>query len=240
MKKSSTILFVALAFIGGGILAFTIAGKGQINNIIKTGREFNLPVIVASSENLVTREYSLSGFTGIETSLTCSMDVRQGDTYSITLQLPENVADKVEVQEDRGILTIKPSADFWLRNNIIHAAITMPELTGLDLSGAAEVDFTGFSGKDLKIETSGAAKIRGGNGTYDTVVLNSSGAATVDFETLATVNARIDLSGAGRVVLNMAGGDLTGSLSGAGQVLYSGEVTRQNVETSGVGQVKQR
>lgn len=62
MKKSTTVLLVTLAFIGGGIIAFSIAGKVELNKIIKKGEDFNLPTIITSSENMIKRSYPLSGF----------------------------------------------------------------------------------------------------------------------------------------------------------------------------------
>jgi len=112
------------------------------------------------------------------------------------------------VEVENGILKMNPDSGVWIRNNLIRAVIRMPELSQLELSGAAEADFSGFSGNRLRIETSGAAKLRGSGGAYDQLDLRSSGAAVADFTDLATVNARINLSGAGRQGIDASEGRL--------------------------------
>ncbi len=67
-----------------------------------------------------------------------------------------------------------------------------------------------------------------------------SGAGNIDLGGVPVTNADIRVSGAGNIDLNMAGGKLTGSMSGAGSLDYVGTVSEQNVSSSGVVNIKRR
>ncbi len=240
MKRSSTLLVAALAFVGGGILAFTIAGKGKINDIVKGKGIESLPGITRASDTMVSRSFDLSGFSGIEISMPCTVEVAHGDTFLIEASVPENIADRLKAEVKGQTLVFSLDEDVWLAGTKIRIEMTMPALGSLEINGIADVTFTGFSETDFSIDVSGAAKIRGRDGRAKDARINSSGAAQIDFVDFITENARLDISGAAEVSLTMGGGDLTGSISGAAKVTYGGEVRTQNVETSGVGSVRKR
>jgi hypothetical protein len=67
-----------------------------------------------------------------------------------------------------------------------------------------------------------------------------SGAGNIDFDDVLVTNADVQVSGAGNLRLNMAGGRLTGHMSGAGNLDYRGTVSEQSVSTSGVVNVRRR
>jgi len=70
------------------------------------------------------------------------------------------------------------------------------------------------------------------------LVLDSSGASEVDFEDVTVTTATIDMSGAANLILTMDGGDLTGDISGAGNIKYYGTVATQDIDTSGAANVR--
>ena len=114
----------------------------------------------------------------------------------------------------------------------------MPALEGIELSGASELTISGFSGDRLEITASGATEIDGSNGSYRELRLVVSGAGDVNLGEIVVDDARVVLSGAGDILLNMNGGVLSGTVSGAGQIRYRGTVREENVATSGFSSVE--
>ena len=65
-----------------------------------------------------------------------------------------------------------------------------------------------------------------------------SGAGNADLDEISVTNADVSVSGAANVRLRMAGGRLTGEMSGAGNLAYRGTVSEQSVDTSGFVNVR--
>ena len=77
-----------------------------------------------------------------------------------------------------------------------------------------------------------------GSRRFDTLKLTISGAVAVDFGDVTFTDADVRASGASNVKLRMAGGKLTGNISGAGHITYSGTVSEQSISASGAVRVE--
>lgn len=192
---------------------------------------------------------NLSGFDRIDARGSWRITLTQGTEFGVALTYPENFAERmrVRVEADRLVLAYQGSRGWrfpwWPNANFgddgeFTATIVMPDLTAADLSGAAQLDLSGFSGELLEIKASGAAEINGSDGRYDELSLVVSGAGDVDLEGVTVTDARVVLSGAGEVTLTMDGGTLSGTISGAGEVKYRGTVSDENIVTSGFSSVE--
>jgi hypothetical protein len=158
------------------------------------------------------------------------------------LAYSENDDDRVDVRVENGRLVLEEEGHGWSwfggkNREPIEATITMPALEGIDLAGASELTLSGFSGEQLDITASGATEIDGSDGSYGELTLIVSGAGDVDLEEVGVTDARVVLSGAGDIKLNMNGGVLSGSVSGAGHISYRGTVREESVVTSGFSSV---
>ena len=116
----------------------------------------------------------------------------------------------------------------------------MPALEDVELSGASKLELSGFEGSALDIDASGASSIEGKDSRYDKLELSMSGAGSADLSGVTTTDAHVDLSGAQNVTLRMAGGSLSGDLSGASRLEYFGTAARVDVDTSGFAGVEHR
>ena len=76
------------------------------------------------------------------------------------------------------------------------------------------------------------------SGFTRTIDVTTSGAGDVDLEEVTVTNAEVSVSGAGSIALRMAGGRLTGELSGAADVRYSGTVSEESISRSGAADVR--
>jgi hypothetical protein len=185
---------------------------------------------------------ALADFAGIEASGRWDLTVARGDAWRVELDVPVELVDRIEARVEDGRLVL--GFEGWLGSCgdsdrcRMNASITLPALREINLSGATTVDFSGFDGERLAIETSGASEIDGSASRYDELAVTTSGAGDVDLEEVTVTNAEVSVSGAGSIALRMAGGRLTGELSGAADLRYSGTVSEESVSRSGAANVR--
>ena len=115
----------------------------------------------------------------------------------------------------------------------------MPELIGLDISGAGDVTITGLnSAQALVVDASGASHLQGdieaGNVTF-----NLYGSSEVDLAGFPVVDANVNLNGGSEATVNPSG-RLDVDASGASHVTYLGSPTLGKMDTSGASSIEQK
>lgn len=212
------------------------------------------------SGNMVTKEFDLSGFDRVNVSDAFDVEITQGGSFSVVVRVDDNFVEYLDIVKRGGTLNIELRAHSFARVNAttMEAEVTMPELTGLGLSGASDVSITGFaSSETLSVHVSGASSLRGdiesGDSTFDVsgashvslsgsggdLGLEVSGASDADLAEFDVGDASVQASGASSVTVN-ASGTLDVSASGASHVHYLGTPTLGSVESSGASTIQPR
>lgn len=238
MRKSQIVLLSAIAFIvlliAGGVIATRIV-VAQMESGRYAG---SVPPQTAP----VSRHPTLSGFSRIVARGVWDITLTRGPKWDITLDYPDRLQDRVQARVEGDRLVLETNRGFGLfgfgGDDRVTAKITMPALSAIDLAGASTLHVGGFDGDALSIKAAGATKIEGEDSRYGSVDLIVSGAGDVDFAKVVAGDAHVVLSGAGDVVLNMHGGTLSGTISGAGKVRYHGTVGKQSVVVNGFSSVE--
>lgn len=187
-------------------------------------------------------------------------DRPRGESYKVSVTVDDNLVEYLDVRVDGDTLRIgmKPRVSFGFRNVTQRAEITMPEIEGIQLSGATQGDVSGFTGeKMLVIDVSGASRLRGGITAGDTRMqvsgastveieggaadldVEASGASSVRLDDFTAQDAWVEASGASNITVN-ATGRVTGSASGALTVHYIGNPESVRVDSSGASNVRQK
>jgi hypothetical protein len=195
-------------------------------------------VVSTGSGNLETKDYNFSDFSKVEVSSAFEFEISQSSSYSISITADDNVIEKVQVTKEGDTLKIGLNRIIGLGSVTLKAAVTMPQLRGLDISGASRgtvynfsstenldvgvsgassLDLVDISAGDVKCEVSGASKITGDITAAD-ADFDVSGASTVQLEGSA-IDIVVDASGASRFKLaafpiNNATVALSGASSG--------------------------
>lgn len=191
-----------------------------------------------------TKTYDLSDFDGVDVAGPWRVTIAHGDAWQVSVEMPVEVVDEVRVDRDGRKLELQ--GPWWVGNfagregPALQATITMPALESVHISGTAMLSFAGFDGSPFSLDLSGAGQVNGTASRFDRLDLDMSGAAAIDLSGVAVTNADVDISGAGSVKLQMAGGRLTGDLSGAASLEYSGTVSEETVDKSGFVNVRRR
>ncbi len=173
-------------------------------------------VIETDNGPTATRHYDIADFTSIEVGFAFELEVTPADTYSVTITAGENIFDYIDVSKLGDTLKID------VKNLIINfhtspkVEITMPELQGLDLSGAVRGSARGFKSSRDFIGT-------------------LSGASTLDMD-METGNYKFEASGASRVTGRLEAADADFELSGASRVKLEGSAGNIKLDGSGASQ----
>jgi len=215
---------------------------------------------ITGSGNVVSQEVNISGFDMVDISHAFEVDIGQSDTFSVIVRVDDNLVEHLNVVRQGNTLKIgfKPGTAFAFRNATLEAIVTMPELTGLDLSGASQATITSFkSTESLNTDLSGASSLRGdieaGDTMFDVsgssnvtltgsagdVNIDASGSSEVDLAGFSVQDANVEASGASRVTVN-ASGTLDVDASGASTIYYLGSPTMGKVDTSGSSSIKRK
>ncbi len=216
--------------------------------------------VITGSGRASTQEYDLSGFSRVNVSSAFRASIEQGDGYGVSVTIDDNLVEYLDVRVEGDTLHIgmKPRLSIGFGNFTQEATVTMPQIEGIELSGATQGDVTGFeSDRPLEIEVSGASRLRGDitagetrmnvsgastveiDGSASDLDVEASGASSVRLDDFATGDARVEASGASNITVN-AKDRVTGSASGASTVSYIGEPETVRVDSSGASNVRQK
>lgn len=212
---------------------------------------------VEGSGNVVTREMPFTDFTAVQAANAFAVEIVQSDSFSVTVRADDNIFDLLDVSKEGKTLSLGLEQGVSLTGDVtLEASITLPDIEGLDLSGAARASLSGFrSSGDLSIRLSGASSVDGDveagsteidasgaskvglEGTATGLTLVGSGASSLDLADFAVDTAGVTLSGASNATLNVQERIDPVDISGASKLRYLGDPSLGNVRTSGASTV---
>jgi hypothetical protein len=216
------------------------------------------PGVLIGSGNLETEAYAFTNFTEVEISSAFDFEINQSSSYNISVTADDNVMEYVQVSQVGQTLKIGLRTVTWFGPVTLRASVTMPELSGLTVSGASRGDIYDFSStEDLDITVSGASRVNGditaGNvefdisgastiqleGSANDMVASVSGASRLNLGSFPVNNADVNFSGASSGTVNL-NGRLDANLSGASRLWYIGEPTMGDINTSGASTISKK
>jgi hypothetical protein len=233
MRKSHLAVVSALGFVVAVMVAFGV-----------WIRVVSEPVPELSGER-TTRTYDLADFRGVEADGHWKITIERGDAWLVSVEAPAELIDEVRVQRQADGDAVDLEGPFWLGRfgddqAMLQATITMPSLELLDVSGSSITSFSGFDGSTLSVDFSGGGQLHGSASRFDKLELDMNGASEIDLSEVPVTDAEVDINGASNVKLQMAGGRLSGDLSGAANLEYSGTVSAETIDRSGFVNVRRR
>lgn len=220
------------------------------------GCSIYFPQTIAGSGKVQTVQEDLAGFSKIDAGGAFRVDVTRSDTYSVVINVDEKVVPYLDVRVEGDTLRIHLKSNLVVAAGPMEAKVSMPSLSGLDLSGATQTNITGFkSGDNLDTNVSGASQLAGdieaGNtrfqisgasrvtlqGKGQALNLEASGASQANLGAFRVGDADVQVSGASKATVN-ASGKLNVDASGGSQVRYTGSPTLGAVKSSGSSSVQ--
>lgn len=246
--KRLMILVLALA----GLIALFAACDVDIDVDIDDGDGETLQ----GSGNVVSEQMALADFTTVEAQNAFELQITQSDSFAVTVRADDNIMDLVDVSKEGDTLKLRLERGVSLRNATLEAEITMPDLEGLDLSGASRASVSGFrSSGQLDIGLSGASSLDGDleagdvdinasgasrvvlDGSATGLTIEGSGASSLDLADFTVETAEVRLSGASDATVRAQERIDPVDVSGASKLRYLGDPSLGDVTTSGASTV---
>jgi len=167
-----------------------------------------------------TEEMDFRDFTCVDTAYACEVEVIWSDSYGVSITAGDNLIKSVKVIKEHETLKIRRtlSSIRGLIPGTFHARITMPVLSGLNLSGASKGTVSGFSSR----------------GNFSA---NLKGASSLDILNMSAGDMKFKLAGASKVAGQVAAADAEFNLSGASRVALEGSASNIVIDAAGASHV---
>jgi hypothetical protein len=181
----------------------------------------------------------LTGFESIKIRGNVRLDVRVGDTASVSLEgRPEATkAVRAYVKDNTLIIAQRSKRWSWNKDRRVTAHVTIPSLEKLDVAGTSSIDITGMQTGNASIVLSGTSRLHA-EGQIDSLQLIINGTGRVDLASLSTDEALVVVNGAGVATMDVHK-TLVATVNGAGRIRYSGAPEQVTSNVHGAGSVRQ-
>lgn len=197
----------------------------------------NLGQGVVGSGNVISRQFTVPGFTSVQAEDSFSVNVSYADYFMVRVTTDDNIIEHINVTSVNGTLNVSVSGAPLTRVTVLKLEIYMPAVTGIDFSGGANGALSGFpmqtrvsimlsDGSSLNVtqavvgsfsaSLSNGSVLRGyitcGGGVPSNFML--SGGSSINLSGIGG-NITLDASGGSSLdLLGMATNDVTATMSG--------------------------
>jgi len=167
------------------------------------------------------RNLNYSGFTRVENgsfvrqSTSFDINISYSNEFSVSVTMDDNLFEYLEISRSGNRLKISMDGDTRYSYADILVEITMPEVDGVDFSGAVSGSLSGFtSQRPLEIRMSGASDITVDDMVAGDLALDISGASSLK-GTAYIEDGDFEISGASIITLRGSGDLIVADVSGA-------------------------
>lgn len=223
---------------------------------------FILAILVASvsySQTTTKETRDVKGFTKISYGISGNLNIRIGPEFSVVLEGEKNDLREVITDISDGRLRIRIDNWRFNFNEKVNAYVTLPELTGVSVSGSGRAEILDpiKNADDLNLSVSGSGRlytneleadkfdcnisgsgdiIIAGTGSADSGEISISGSGSYSGPDFEIDHLEVGVSGSGSCLCK-AGDSLTARISGSGNVTYNGN-PKIDARISGSGHVR--
>lgn len=192
--------------------------------------------LVLGSGNLDTEEKYFGDFTRVEVSNAFEVEIIQSGEFNVSITTDDNLLKYIRVSKSGETLKIGVKTGSY-NFTTLEASVSMPDLYGLDLSGATRGTVRGFSSShDFSVELSGASSLDMRDMSAGDVEFDISGVSSLDMRDMSAGDARFDVSGASSIRSEGSANDIFIDASGASDVKFADFlVNNVDINLSGAG-----
>jgi len=203
---------------------------------------------------------NVTGFIKVSFGISGDLYISIGSEFKVVLEGEKSLLNEIKTEVSGSKLVIKNENWHLHGNEKVTVYITMPELTGLGVSGSGKAEIKdAIKAEDLDFSVSGSGRILtadldlgklnvgisgsgdvvvGGSGEAKSADVSISGSGNYTGETLKIGNADFSISGSGSCKCNVTD-NLEASVSGSGNITYIGS-PKIDARVSGSGRVKSK
>ncbi|MBV8389677.1 MAG: DUF2807 domain-containing protein [Mucilaginibacter sp.] len=204
----------------------------------------------------------ITGFHAVDVGGSFDVYITQGSSESVKVEAPDNIIDHIITEVDNGVLKIYNKndrnfhwGDLFGNHKKIAVYIVAKDLNAISVSGSGDVYFKeGIRTNALRLRVSGSGDLYGRvevktlesgvsgsgdvkiSGRAENSAVNVSGSGDFEARGLVTVNTIVHVSGSGDASVN-ASNSVVASVSGSGDIRYTGGAKSVSSSKSGSGDV---
>jgi hypothetical protein len=215
--------------------------------------------VKANFSEIVDRH--LSGFHAVDVAGSFDVYISQGSTESVKVEAPADVINRIVTEVDGGVLRIYNKhdsfnwGDLWGHHKKIVVYVVAKNLNSISLTGSGDAFFKdGITANALRLNISGSGDLTGRveaknlecsisgsgdmklSGHAETAGVDLVGSGDFTARNLLTANCAVRVSGSGDAQVN-ASERIDASVSGSGDVRYTGAAKTVNSRKSGSGDI---
>ena len=196
-----------------------------------------------ASAQTVKKDFDLKGFTAVEFNNDFKATVLKGDAFKVSVELSEELVPYLDVRVSKGSLIVElrnvPTRLTLLKSNTVNATVTMPELRGVVLNGAAKLtvpDVFDLGNNDFILSTAGASEVKQMEIHSKNATLSLLGASRIHLNgDFVTVNVKS--AGTSRLDMTADADELIVKSSGTAVSEIEGSFETLNLELAGTSNV---
>ena len=177
---------------------------------------------------------TVGAFHGLAVSTVIEVTVTIGPVARVELHGPKEWLAKLDTKVDSDVLTISMPGKA-INVPKLEAAITVPDLSSLSISGVAGVHIGKLAAKSLTVAISGVGSVDLA-GTAETLHVTVSGSGEVMAKDLTTSTTTLAISGSGDATVR-ATKQVDADVSGVGNIKILGNPATIRKHISGVGEI---
>jgi hypothetical protein len=194
-------------------------------------------VTIPGSGVLLVEQREVDEFTAMRVSGALTVDFTAGQPRSVEVQGDDNLVPLVVTEVSNGVLHIHMEAKGGVRPvKPMKVTVTAPDLTKVIASGAVEISVRDVDTTEFAITVRGASEVRV-SGKTQQLDLDVAGASEIAAEKLVADEVKVDVSGASEAQV-CANHKISGKVSGASEVRYSGSAQQVDIRKTGASDVK--
>jgi hypothetical protein len=184
-----------------------------------------------------TETRAVGSFSKIDLAGSPDVEVAVGSDTAVAVTADDNILPIIETKVEGGTLRID-STNSYNTSLGVKVKITVPSLSGVSISGSGDIHATGLKAGDMDASLTGSGNITLG-GVVDGLHAQVIGSGDLRAGELAAKRVRVTVTGSGNADVRAAE-ELEASVSGSGNVRYSGHPPQVRHNVTGSGDISPR
>lgn len=165
------------------------------------------------------QQRELGHFTGVANTLNAKVDIRIGNTESVSIETDENLLPLVETVVEDGMLKIQPTKrNTDLRTRTMKIVVQAKALDRISLGGSGTIDSEALRAPKLQVDLGGSGTINLKGVDADSMAINLGGSGDLNTAGGAAKNVSISIGGTGNVKMGRVRSDsVSVTIAGSGE-----------------------
>ena len=178
---------------------------------------------IQGSGKLQKQTREVGSFHGVALNVPGTVELRIGNTDSVTIEADDNILPLIETAVENGTLRIRPAkrnANF--RQSSLTIVIQARQVERISVGGSGNVTATGLRAEKLRFDVGGSGSINARDLDSRAVAVAIGGSGNIQAGRLAAREVQVSIGGSGEAQV-WAKDDLSISIGGSGEVSYYGD-----------------